>query len=1019
MEHIIQFQGLTLDKSDRLSELGELSFCEGVENRNGVIRPTVLNGTEIGRLHVDGQAAELLFVHTTDAYSHYIGRYDNKLYYFVKKDDDLVCKGELITGDVDVSSLSSSSFATMGNTISVNDPQTFLSFLVWRPASQSYSLLGQRPDIPKLEFYPKDEQLGDKDLGYPCHGVDKRVNDTRSAWASKKAFTSFTGSDIPSTAVITNAGENGFLLNSQMKFPINPAVYQAVNNAMWGIINETHATISERNHLYAPVYLRYCFRMYDGAMVSHSVPVLVGKSIQEIPQVMWENLQANPNGAPGIADYQLVSSNLFPVESSELSPHQGWSYTVEGYTNFRNVLSFQPMEYSLGCRLNTNDLKYLEQWQDVIESLDVFISAPITNYDQSKLATEFVRFGVIDNYSYSLKNGLGRICTVNSNGHPETFGINKYGINLLSSHSLGLRIPCTYPDDDYEKRFSKMGNLYKVASIPLKDLINRTSSDGKALELNIKDGVIKNITLQERMRDSDLASSSLRATGQFVYNNRLNIFGISETITSKHNWNDIVQPFHLSQDQLNNPPKVREYPWWQLENIHIQVQTDTDLFLVPLGNNGETYDYTLAYDIVRSVPLFFNLPNAKKIQLRFKEKNPVVIDGNTIEQTSTKYLIVDMEESSEINGSQTIPSSMRMVDDPEIDEDRTTFTSSSNHPNFIYTSEANNPFVFPPDMRNQIGTGVIYGLSSTTKALSQGQFGQFPLMAFCSDAIWALSVGDDGKFRAVNPISREVVATKEHNGIHSASSITQLNQAILFATSRGLNIITESDVKPISDSLMGETTDVTMFVNLLPGSIKDAFPALRDSHSLSDIPVINGSTDVIPLYDYANHRVFIFPDRSSWNGGAKVPCLVFSAESGAYSTMYLNDIMSFLNGYPCPYIQSTDGIIRQLDVRYKWDDPTLHPGLLLTRSISFEGLRSTVRSFRYSKDINDGSLLLAIFGSNDNSHYTFLGATCRDHSDYLPGYPFRYFRVLVALNMSQRDTLTALHLGIDTLHGKL
>ena len=59
-------------------------------------------------------------------------------------------------------------------------------------------------------------------------------------------------------------------------------------------------------------------------------------------------------------------------------------------------------------------------------------------------------------------------------------------------------------------------------------------------------------------------------------------------------------------------------------------------------------------------------------------------------------------------------------------------------PNKIYTSEVNNPFFFPLSGINTIGTGEIKGICSAVKALSEGQFGQFPLYAFTDEGVWAL-----------------------------------------------------------------------------------------------------------------------------------------------------------------------------------------------------------------------------------------------------------------------------------------
>ncbi len=69
-------------------------------------------------------------------------------------------------------------------------------------------------------------------------------------------------------------------------------------------------------------------------------------------------------------------------------------------------------------------------------------------------------------------------------------------------------------------------------------------------------------------------------------------------------------------------------------------------------------------------------------------------------------------------------------------------------PNKIYTSEVNNPFYFPVLGINSVGTGKILGISSAAKALSEGQFGQFPLYAFTTDGVWALEVSSTGTYSA-------------------------------------------------------------------------------------------------------------------------------------------------------------------------------------------------------------------------------------------------------------------------------
>ena len=76
--------------------------------------------------------------------------------------------------------------------------------------------------------------------------------------------------------------------------------------------------------------------------------------------------------------------------------------------------------------------------------------------------------------------------------------------------------------------------------------------------------------------------------------------------------------------------------------------------------------------------------------------------------------------------------------------------------NEVWVSEVNNPFVFNAQGVNTVGNGTIIGVVSNTRAISQGQFGQFPLFCFTSDGIWMLQTSSEGIYSASSPISREV-----------------------------------------------------------------------------------------------------------------------------------------------------------------------------------------------------------------------------------------------------------------------
>lgn len=62
--------------------------------------------------------------------------------------------------------------------------------------------------------------------------------------------------------------------------------------------------------------------------------------------------------------------------------------------------------------------------------------------------------------------------------------------------------------------------------------------------------------------------------------------------------------------------------------------------------------------------------------------------------------------------------------------------------NEMIVSELNNPFHFPSELFFSISKGIIAHIASTTIALSQGQYGEFPLYVFTNEGIWCMQQGE-------------------------------------------------------------------------------------------------------------------------------------------------------------------------------------------------------------------------------------------------------------------------------------
>jgi len=127
-------------------------------------------------------------------------------------------------------------------------------------------------------------------------------------------------------------------------------------------------------------------------------------------------------------------------------------------------------------------------------------------------------------------------------------------------------------------------------------------------------------------------------------------------------------------------------------------------------------------------------------------------------------------------------------------------------PNRIQASEFNNPFFFPAKNSYRVGTGKVLKMSSNAIALSQGQFGQFPVYCFTSDGIWTMNIGDgEVLISTITPVSREVC--------NNPRSITQIDGGTVFATDKGLYILSGPD--PIEISMDAEGNHLSRLTGTL------------------------------------------------------------------------------------------------------------------------------------------------------------------------------------------------------------
>lgn len=169
--------------------------------------------------------------------------------------------------------------------------------------------------------------------------------------------------------------------------------------------------------------------------------------------------------------------------------------------------------------------------------------------------------------------------------------------------------------------------------------------------------------------------------------------------------------------------------------------------------------------------------------------------------------------------------------------------------NKLVVSQHDNPFYFPIKNRYTFQSRVL-GVAIATTALSQGQFGQFPLYVFTEDGVWAMETAADGSFVTSKPLSRDICTNPD--------SITSIDNAVVFVTDKGVMLLQGSQVVNISPYMNGRhyTINDSAQEMLALSDYASLLPSLTDEDTFMGF-VKKASV----AYDYAGKRlVFIKED---------------------------------------------------------------------------------------------------------------------------------------------------------------
>ena len=740
-----------------------------------------------------------------------------------------------------------------------------------------------------------------------------------------------------------------------------------------------------------PFFVRYALRLYDGSLVCHSAPILMNPSTKTAPVVFWNRVSGKEGYTEAECDIMLVSAGL----DYQLLPD------------------------------GENSLLRMNDWKDIIKSVDVFISKPVYTYDQSgncksfadtdNLDTKFI--GALDISRFSDEKTIERVGLINVpvrkraedtallpisvNGTDLTSGtpggrenpLGKYYVEWKYSklYTLFFSKDSTYPkttislpehtDDKNREMLENVQNFYFLKSISINEL---STSERKDIVVNKE--YLQSLTTRETMTDDYLSHDRITAKYSQTYNGRINLSGIRRELFQGFMAGSMFSYANNSEAswELKKDGKV-VLDFGSLDYRDISIQT-------MIEEGGERYIvnsyvsshlapfvssmYTNGDFAPTSWGCYVFYPNTHATMMRIHAG----IDTYEVKLKPHDFLngaygVIDYELIRKQNTTHTEPP--------------TKLENIIDVPNKIYTSEINNPFFFPVTGINTIGTGRILGIATAAKALSEGQFGQFPLYAFTDEGVWALEVNSTGGYSAKQPITRDVCL--------SSKSITQIDSAVLFTTDRGIMLLQGSQAMCISDVLNGENA---VPITVLPKIDKILEHADLSKGSLRILPFMDFVRDCRMIYDYDHQRIIAYNTSKEYNCNY---AYIFSLKSKQWGMMQSN-ITDNVNSYPDALAVLNDGSL----VNFSDETDEVYKSIVVSRPIKLDAydIHKSVDTIIQRGVFKKGHVKSILYASNDLYNWVPVWSSIDHYLRGFRGTPYKYIRIVLLANLSNDEGIT-------------
>lgn len=464
--------------------------------------------------------------------------------------------------------------------------------------------------------------------------------------------------------------------------------------------------------------------------------------------------------------------------------------------------------------------------------------------------------------------------------------------------------------------------FYKLCSLGLAPIGNYIDVASLA-----PDYVFENLTTQEQLGDDYYSRCSLTSDLTYAYNSRLNLANVSRGLFEGFGF---FMPLDQNTDQV--------YDFYVKINLGVEY--------VWVANKG--------VQTRQKQGIYFFYPDSRAEEVRiFRWSDHACVCNASLKENETLNGAYFFRELPNSTTDEEVVSGISV---PSFNNGKTELL-----PNYVIQSEVNNPFVYKASGYFKVGTGKIVAMSSTTQALSEGQFGQFPLLVFSESGIWALSVASTGYYSSVQPMSREVPLINN-------PCVTQTDGAVFFASKKGLMVVVGSQVKCVSTQLSGKDSS--------------PFTTFLESATIA--------------YDYRDSLLWIFRNDN-------VDAWVYSIKSGTFGHYHMTGSggdVNVTNAYPDNLVQWGGNVYTLLYRPNINADQNTYSSTIVSRPMKLEN-SLTLKTIMQLKNIKQiqGNLTLTIEASNDIEHWVEITS--------LTGTPWKFYRFTYEFsNLKATDTFS-------------